>query len=67
MAPLIFRGRLFDVLTLTDEFTANIVLFHLRPAPYILLQRFQTEGRLDNIFSPVSLTCDSIIYNVRPK
>lgn len=29
-APLISRRRLFDVLTLTDEFTANIVLFHLR-------------------------------------
>lgn len=30
MAPLIPQWQVFDVLTLTDEFTANIVLFHLR-------------------------------------
>lgn len=59
MAPLIFRGRFFDVLTLTDEFTANIVLFHLRPAPRALLPTFQTDSRLDNGFS---LVIDMFFY-----
>lgn len=56
-APLISLRRFFDVLTLTDEFTANIVLFHLMSASHAFLRTFRADGRLDNGFNPIIGIC----------
>lgn len=57
MAPLISLRQFFDVLTLTDEFTANIVLFHLMSASHAFLRTFRADGRLDNGFNPIFGIC----------
>lgn len=63
MAPLISWRRFFDVLTLTDEFTANIVLFHLGSASRAFLRTFTADTRLDNRFNPIFGVC-TIIINI---